>query len=215
MSTTSQFVVEILRTHDSNYKKFLTAAREFGLTFNDDKSIIASRMITLLGYQVSKGIIKPDPARFQSLRDLHPPRDAKALQRAIGMFAYYSNWISHFSDKISPLVHNSVFPLPPSVEQAFENLKNDLENAAVLTINYEIPLDVETDASDIGIVATLNQDGRPVAFFSRTLNPSERNHSSVEKEAYAIVEALRKWRHYLSGCPLQTCNQPAIGSFHV
>ncbi|KAA3677328.1 uncharacterized protein DEA37_0001456, partial [Paragonimus westermani] len=85
------------------------------------------------------------------------------------------------------------------VKQTFEYLKRELENAAVITINYQIPLVVETDAPDTAIAATLNQDDRPVALFSRTLNPSERNHSPVEKEAYAIVEALRKWRHYLLG----------------
>ena len=41
--------------------------------------------------------------------------------------------------------------------------------------------------------------GRPVAFFSRTLDPSEQNHSPVEKEAYAILESIQKWRHYLLG----------------
>ena len=40
---------------------------------------------------------------------------------------------------------------------------------------------------------------RPVAFFSRTLHGSELRHSSVEKEAQAIVEAVRHWRHYLAG----------------
>ncbi|XP_068224969.1 uncharacterized protein [Palaemon carinicauda] len=49
------------------------------------------------------------------------------------------------------------------------------------------------------IAATLTQNNRPVAFFSRTLTRSEQGHSAVEKEAYAIVEALRKWRHYLIG----------------
>ena len=38
-----------------------------------------------------------------------------------------------------------------------------------------------------------------MAFFSRTLNQSELNHSAIEKEAYAIVESIRKWRHYLQG----------------
>ena len=89
--------------------------------------------------------------------------------------------------------------MPDSAKQSFETLKRELENASVVTIDYKTPLVVETDASDVAIAATLNQDGRPVAFFSRTLTASERNHSSVEKEAYAIVEAFRKWTHYLTG----------------
>ena len=52
---------------------------------------------------------------------------------------------------------------------------------------------------DYAIAATLNQAGRPVAFFSRTLNKSEHHQSSVEKEACAIVESVLKWRHYLQG----------------
>ena len=38
-----------------------------------------------------------------------------------------------------------------------------------------------------------------MAFFSRTLTKVERNQSSVEKEAAAIVEAIRKWNHFLLG----------------
>ena len=56
---------------------------------------------------------------------------------------------------------------------------------------------METDASDFAIGATLNQNGRPVAFHARTLNNAEQKHSSVEKEAYAVIEALRKWKHLL------------------
>ena len=41
------------------------------------------------------------------------------------------------------------------------------------------------------IAATLNQEGQPVTFFSRTLNPNEIKHA-VEKEAASIVEALQK-----------------------
>ena len=62
-----------------------------------------------------------------------------------------------------------------------------------------VQLEVETDESDYAIAATLNQNGRPVAFFSRTLTKSEHHHPPVEKEACAIVEAVQEWRHYLQG----------------
>jgi len=64
-------------------------------------------------------------------------------------------------------------------------------------INEDDPFVVETDASDIAVSATLNQSGRPVAFFSRSLNKRELHMASVEKEATAIVEAVRKWSHLL------------------
>ena len=72
------------------------------------------------------------------------------------MFAYYSKWIPEFSEKICPLILNNVFPLPENVE---------IENAIIITIDETIPFKVETDTSDFAIATTLNQVGRPVAFF--------------------------------------------------
>ena len=185
--------------HDRNLQGFLDCARKYNLTFNESKNIISVQKISILGYSVSHKNIKPDPERLKPLKELDDPHDIKSQSRVVGMFAYYSQWISHFSDKIKPLVENTTFPLPQEVQRTFQALKAEIEKAVLVTVDDKSPLVVETDASDIAIAATLNQNGRPVAFFSRALSPSEKNHSSVEKEAYAIVEALRKWRHYLIG----------------
>ena len=40
---------------------------------------------------------------------------------------------------------------------------------------------------------------RPVTFFPRTLQGPEVRHPSVEKEAQAIIESIRYWKHYLTG----------------
>lgn len=185
--------------HNENLARFYSAAEKYGLTFNEDKSVIAVKQVRLLGYEISHRSIKPDPERLQPLRDLPVPKDAKSQQRVVGLFAYYSQWISHFSDKIQPLIKNRTFPLPDAVACLYRSLKEELSKSVMATVDPGLPLTVETDASETAIGAVLTQQSRPVAFFSRTLTPSERNHSSVEKEAYAIVEAVRKWRHYLLG----------------
>ena len=59
--------------HNRNYDNFLSAAKDYGLTFNEDKTTVAARTITLLGYEVSNGVVKPDPERFRALRELPPP----------------------------------------------------------------------------------------------------------------------------------------------
>ena len=71
--------------------------------------------------------------------------------------------------------------------------------SVVAGIDESKPFVTETDTSDFAIAATLNQDGRPVAFFSCGLNHNEFNHSSVEKEAYSIVESIHHWGHYRRG----------------
>ncbi|BHF58188.1 hypothetical protein SprV_0100113800 [Sparganum proliferum] len=81
--------------------------------------------------------------------------------------------------------------------EAFDALKEELVKATVATVQYNTPLVVETDASDVAIAAILNQNGRPVAFFSRSLSPNKRHNSAIEKEAYAVVESIRKWKHFL------------------
>ena len=80
----------------------------------------------------------------------------------------------------------------------FQNLKKEIAGAALQSIDENMPFVVECDASDVAISATLNQGGRAVACMSRTLHGSELHYPAVEKEATAIIEAVRKWTHFLS-----------------
>ena len=121
----------------------------------------------------------------------------KSLKRVLGLFAYYAKWVPEFSDKISRLKCVTSFPLT-SIELAdFEKLKKAIAAAALQAIDEAVPFTVECDASDVAISATLNQGGRPVAFMSRSFSGSELAYPAVEKEATAIIEAVRRWSHLL------------------
>ena len=185
--------------HDENLKRFMAVAEKYNLTLNYDKCKFSLHSVNLLGYNIENKTIKPDPERLRPLRELPLPSDKQSLRRVLGFFSHYSKWIPQFSKKVHPLNCTTIFPLNEAARSAFYSIKKELEKACVSAIDDKAIFSVETDASDFAIGATLSQAGRPIAFFSRTLTESERKHSAVEKEAYSIVESLRKWRHFLIG----------------
>ena len=86
--------------HDANRQKFESAAKRWGLTLNESKSIISVSSIDILGYSVSHNLIKPDAECLRPLDELPPPTGIQSLRRTLGMFSYYSKWIPSFGDKI-------------------------------------------------------------------------------------------------------------------
>ncbi len=78
-------------------------------------------------------------------------------------------------------------------------------SAEVLThYNPELPLRMAADASSYGIGAVISHvlpDGseKPISFASRTLSPSEKNYSQLEKEALSLTFGVKKIHQYLYG----------------
>jgi hypothetical protein len=56
---------------------------------------------------------------------------------------------------------------------------------------------VRCDASGVAIRQVLSEDNKHVSYFSEKLNYTKIKYSMYDKEFYAIIQALKKWRHYL------------------
>lgn len=190
-----------IEEHDKNLADFLRVAKSINLTLNMDKCVFGTTKIALLGHIIEKGTKRPDPDRMKCLLEFKPPTTLSQLKRLNGFFAYYAKWVHDYSNKIKPLLDaqrlNS-FPLSDEAIASMESLKADIINSSLAIPDSEAgPLTVETDASGTAVGAVLSQATRPIAFFSRTLSKSEQKMSAIEREAMAIVEAVRKWSDYL------------------
>ena len=78
-----------------------------------------------------------------------------------------------------------------NTDTAFQLLKQQLISAPVLALpNFQEQFILETDASDKGIGAVLQQKGHPIAFMSKALSPWYQGLSTYEKEFLAVIVAV-------------------------
>lgn len=72
--------------------------------------------------------------------------------------------------------------------------------APVLALpNFSLPFVLDADASGFGKSgAILMQNGLPIVFLSKAIGPKVVGWSTYDKEALAITEAIKKWKHYFA-----------------
>ncbi|GFX13885.1 retrovirus-related Pol polyprotein from transposon opus [Trichonephila clavipes] len=74
---------------------------------------------------------------------------------------------------------------------------------------YPLPFNLFTDASGVGIGAVLQQNPKPIAFASRTLNKAERNYTVTERECLAVIGSLNKFKTYFGPLPVKVITDHA------
>ena len=65
--------------------------------------------------------------------------------------------------------------------------------------NLQYPSEVETDASGYAMGVVLMQEGKHVCNHYEVFHGEFLNYPTYDKELYALVQYLKKWKHYLMG----------------
>ena len=73
------------------------------------------------------------------------------------------------------------------------------EHATLAFLDFERPFDLNTDASDRQLGATLVQDGKPLGFYTRKLNSAQLNYTVGEKELLGIIEGFKAFEGMIRG----------------
>jgi hypothetical protein len=118
------------------------------------------------------------------------------------MAGYYRKFVRHFGLLSKPLTNflkkGVLFTWTSETQAAFEALKQALVSTPVLQLpNFTKPFVIETDASEKGVGAILQQEGHPLAYVSKALSHKSQGLSTYDKECLAIMIAVDHWRPYL------------------
>ena len=85
-------------------------------------------------------------------------------------------------------------------QKNFDLIKKIIAKEVLLAYpNFNARFDIHTDASQYQLGAVISQDNKPIAFYSRKLNPAQTRYTTTEKELLSIVETLKEFRNILLG----------------
>ena len=171
----------------------LSTLQEKGLKVSAKKSYFAQDNLKYLGFLITRKGIKPVPDKVQAMLSIAPPTNRKQGRCFIGMINHSKDMWKHRSKTLAPLTAftstNLKFKWTSVEQQAFDDMKKVIAGEVLLSYpDFSQPFDIHTDTSDEQIGAVISQQDKPIAFFSRKLNPAQTQYTTTEKELLAIVE---------------------------
>ena len=119
---------------------------------------------------------------------MRTPRTLRQLKSLLGMVQYYRNMWPKRSHILAPLTaasstkNNKKFKWTEEMEDAFTEMKKIMAQEALLALpDYAKPFQVYTDASGYQLGVVLQQEGKPLAYYTRKLTDTQRRYTTEER----------------------------------
>ena len=144
------------------------------------------------------------PEKVEAIQALSPPKSKREVCRFIGLINYYQDMWFHRSANLAPLTAltsaNVKWQWKAEHQLAFETVKRSLSKSVLLTYpDFTQQFDIYTDASDVQLGSVITQNKKPIAFYSRKLNPAQTRYTTGEQELLSLVETFKAFRNILLG----------------
>ncbi|GFT00872.1 retrovirus-related Pol polyprotein from transposon 17.6 [Trichonephila clavipes] len=202
------------KDHLDHLTQVFTLLRDAGLTLNKEKCHFARDKLKYLGLIISKEGIETDNKKIRAITEMKPPKNNREVSKFLGMTGWYQKFIPRYADICEPLYQlkkkGTKFNWSGEAQDSFDQIKRTLTEAPILQLpNFSEQFNLFTDASGVGIGAVLQQNQKPIAFASRTLNKAERNYTVTERECLAVIWALNKFKTYFGPLPVKVITDHA------
>jgi predicted aspartyl protease len=199
--------------HVKHLQEIFTILSDHQFTLNPNKCSLAKQSIEFLSHTITKDCIVPCQERIQAILDIPQPTTLAQANKFIGKIGWYRKFIPNFA-KIAAPIHKVTNKTKTTkkefywhIEQieAADKLKKILtEEPLMLTYPHATATFIlSTDASEYAIGGTLKQviNGKTHYnyFLSRLLTNTEKNYSTIEREALGIFWCMGKLQQYLGG----------------
>ena len=190
--------------HDRNLLELMRVAAKEGLVFNSKKCDIKGDKISFYGAMYTRDGIRPDPQKIEDLQAIPEPKSKEDLQKFLGLATYLAAYVPNFAAQAKPLRDLMPIDVPfqwqEDHQEVFERIKHAITaDSSLQYYNPNRPAVVEVDASQKGLGAVLRQDGKIVAYASKSLTSAQSNYSNIERETLGMVYGITRFHTYLFG----------------
>jgi hypothetical protein len=195
--------------HVARLNEVLDRLRKAGLKLKKEKCVFMVPEVVYIGHKISTEGVSPLGEKIEAIQKVPVPKNVTDLQAFLGLLNYYHRFLPNVAGLLAPLHEllrkGVVWRWGNRQQAAFEASKRLLQSDRVL-VHYRSDSDLvlSCDSSGFGLGAVLSRrlsDGseRPISFASRSLSAAEKSYSTLDREACAVMFAVRKFHRYLMG----------------
>ena len=194
--------------HKNHLTQIFDRFKEYGVFINPDKCEFGQSSLHFLGHIVDENGIRPLESKVSAVANFPLPQSQRQLRQFLGLINFYHRFIPHCSQTLQPLYFllssTPARSWTDDLVNSFHKAKSALAEATLLSHPKPGALTaIMSDASDIAVGAVLQQfidnQWKPIAYFSHKLNSTEARYSTYDRELLAVYLSIRHFRYFVEG----------------